>query len=219
MNDLRETLLAAWRLVIFSPPLFRPFLLPPPLLALLQHSDLSIRYLAIELLAISLGIADATKAKYIDDYLGGPENAITAQWEARIIDWGVMPIFDSERLYNISIVINGRNYFTPYSGRKLTAADLGPNSAEICSVLIPRFNPENPNLQSALVITQNTQVNLRAMATGIVAEKPLLLHSVPGAGKSFLIDEIAKIFGRYDGNPFLHRSKIRYCPDYSNRSN
>ena len=33
----------------------------------------------------------------------------------------------------------------------------------------------------------------------IVAEKPLLLQSVPGAGKSFLIDEVAK---------FLEDSKV-----------
>jgi midasin len=48
-------------------------------------------------------------------------------------------------------------------------------------------------------MTENTKINLRNVAKTIVDEKPLLLQSVPGAGKSFLIDEIAKLFGRYDG--------------------
>jgi midasin (ATPase involved in ribosome maturation) len=50
-------------------------------------------------------------------------------------------------------------------------------------------------------MTDNTKVNLRNIARIIVAEKPLLLQSIPGAGKSFLIDEIAKLFGRFDGLP------------------
>jgi len=48
-------------------------------------------------------------------------------------------------------------------------------------------------------MTENTVVNLRNIARVIVAERPLLLQSIPGAGKSFLVDEIAKLFGRFDG--------------------
>jgi midasin (ATPase involved in ribosome maturation) len=174
-------------------------MLPKPLFALLEHPDLSIRWLAIELLCITLGIADAAKAKYVEDYLGGPENGFTALWEGKVLDYGVMPLFDVERLDDIHKIIEDRQYFSEPRVRQFTPKDLFTNSGEVCGVLFPRFTPMNPNLTSALVMTENTKVNLHEIANAIVAEKPLLLQSIPGAGKSFLIEEIAKLFGRYDG--------------------
>ena len=142
----------------------------------------------------------------MEDYIGGPEFVFNAMWENKFIDYGVMPLFDEDRLYNIQQIIKKRDYFREPRIRELSTADLGPATGEICGVLIPRFLPLNPGLTSTLVLTENTKVNLREIASGIVAEKPLLLQSVPGAGKGFLIDEMAKLFGRYDGNPLSHQS-------------
>lgn len=200
VNDVREILLAAYRLLFFARSIFLRFIDPAPLFALLKHPDLSIRYLAIELLTIKLGIADAAKAKWTQEYLGAPENAITAQWENRTIDYGLMPVFESERIRKANKMIRERLYFQA-GGRKLLSTDLGRFTHEICGVLIPRFDVGR-KVGSSVVMTDNTRLNLRLMAENIVAEKPLLLQSVPGAGKSFLIDEVAQLFGRYDG---MHR--------------
>lgn len=203
VNDLRECLLAAFRLVAFSRSIFLPFLKPLPLLALLQHLDLSIRFLAIELLCISLGIADATRIKWIDQYLGGPTNVFMAPFEQETIDYGLMLIFESDRIYQAKRKIQGREYFRECIGRKLTPEDLGSFTWEICGVLVPRFNVTT-SPASKLVMTENTKTNLKNIATTIVNEKPILLQSSPGAGKSFLTDETAKLFGRFEGMSILY---------------
>ena len=113
-----------------------------------------------------------------------------------------MPLLESDRVYYAQQAIKERDYYAERNGRKLTSADLSRFTGEICGVLIPRFDARDNELGSKLVMTENTQINLRGIAKVIVDEKPLLLQSVPGAGKSFLIDEVAKLFGRYNG-PFL----------------
>jgi midasin (ATPase involved in ribosome maturation) len=199
VDDLREVLLAAWRLVIFSESIFTPLLPHLPLLSLLHHPDPSIRYLAIELLTFRIGLADAAKAKWTAQYIGPPEYEFIANWENMSVDYGVMPLFESDRIYYALQAIKKREYYSEGNGRKLMPTDLGKYTGEICGVLIPRFDDKRENVQSGLVKTENTRVNLRGIAKTIVDEKPLLLQSVPGAGKSFLIDEVAKLFGRYDG--------------------
>ena len=173
-----------------------------PLLSLLQHSDLSIRYLTLELITFRIALADAAKAKWTEKYLGGPEAEFPAPWEYTSIDYSVMPLLESDRVYYAQQAIKERNYYGERNGRKLTSADLSPFTGEICGVLIPRFDARDNELGSKLIMTENTQVNLRGIAKVVVDEKPLLLQSVPGAGKTFLIDEVAKLFGRYNG-PFL----------------
>jgi hypothetical protein len=175
--------------------------------------------LALELLSFSVGFADAAKAKWTGQYLGGPGDEIMGLWENVIIDYGVMPAHESERLYLAKKVIQGRDYFQQGSRRKLTVSDLGKYTGELCGVLIPRFDGTSA-ASTTLVMTENTEKNLREIATRIVAEEPLLLESIPGAGKSFLIDEIARLFGRYDGS--LHvafSNSLRYCANHSHRSN
>lgn len=136
------------------------------------------------------------------EYLGGPEDEIMGLWENVTIDYGVMPVLESQRLYNAKKIIQERDYFQRGHGRKLAVSDLGGWTGEICGVLIPRFDGTVVT-STTLVMTENTKRNLREMATRIVAEEPLLLESVSGAGKSFLIDEIAKLFGRYEGMSHL----------------
>jgi len=202
-DDLREVLLAAWRLVIFSQSIFTPLLPHLPLLALLQHPDLSVRYLAIELLTFRIGLADAAKAKWTEQYIGPPEREFMAAWENTSVDYGVMPLLESDRIYYVLQAIKERDYYSERGGRKLMSMDLGRFTGEICGVLIPRFDNNKSDVGSRLVVTDNTKVNLRAIAKVIVDEKALLLQSAPGAGKSFLIDEVAKLFGRYNGNVFF----------------
>ena len=204
--------------MIFSPPLFRPFLLPTPLLALIHHPDLSIRYLALELLTVSIGIADAAKAKWTEDYIGSPETPFPGPWEGRTIDYAVLPLLECERAQLLEKAIRERNYYREPRLRNLLPSDLGINMSEICGILIPRFNGTRVS-SSTIVMTENTKANLKAIAREIVSEKPLLLQSVPGAGKSFLIDQTAKLFGRYDGTSFTVLSNHRHCSNYSYRSN
>lgn len=136
----------------------------------------------------------------MERYIGAPEKEFMAPYEGMTIDYGVMPLFESDRIYYALEAIKEREYYSEGHGRKLMPTNIGRNTGDICGVLIPRFDNSTGIMRSGLVMTENTIVNLPAIARVIVDEKPLLLQSVPGAGKSFLIDEVAKLFGRYDGN-------------------
>ena len=125
-----------------------------------------------------------------------------APWEGRTVDYGVLTVLECQRIRAGKRKIREREYFRKRTGRKLLPADLGRCTGEIYGVLIPRFD-DFTGPPSNLVMTENTKRNLRNIAMTIVAEKPLLLQSVPGAGKGFLIDEVAKLFGRYDGAYYL----------------
>lgn len=149
-------------------------------------------------MSLSLGLADAAKIDWQTQYLGPPDHEFYAPWEGRSIDYGVVLIFESERIYNANKTILERHYFrVSDQGRTLLPEDLGQWTGVVAGVLIPRFGGRVTG-SDKLVMTDNTTVNLRNMARVIVAEKALLLQSIPGAGKSFLIDEIAKLFGRFD---------------------
>src|SRR5271169_1267953 len=164
MDALRENLLAALRLAIFSRSIFLRFLTPLPLLSLLQHPDLSIRFLAIELLSISLGLADAAKIDWQAQYLGPPHHEFYAPWEGRSIDYGVLLIFESQRVYNANKTIREREYFrVSEAGRSLSPEDLGPWTGVVAGVLIPRISAKVV-VSDKLVTTDNTTVNLRNIA-------------------------------------------------------
>jgi midasin len=209
-DSLRETLLMALRLLIFDRSIFLAHIPLEPLVALLQHKDLSIRLLAIELYTYAIGLADASKQEWISHWVhSDPNQPVMAIWENKTIDFGVLLVFESLRVRESKKTIAAREYFRDQDGRrKLSTSDLGPYTGDVCGVLIPRFGVSH-RAKSDLVMTENTKVNLRNVARTIVNEKPLLLQSIPGAGKSFLIDEIAKLFGRYDGT-FLRLCRKTY---------
>ena len=138
------------------------------------------------------------KKNWTKEYLGGIAIPIPGPWESRTIDYGLLPIFETERNRMVREKVQGREYFRPRHGRVLLSTDMGRFTTEICGVLVPKFNVSDL-IPSKLVMTENTKTNLRHMAKLIVDEKPLLLQSAPGAGKSFLIDETAKLYGRYEG--------------------
>jgi len=211
-DSLRETLLMALRLLIFDRSLFLPCILLQPLLALLQHKDLSIRLLAVELFTYATGIADGAKQRWIVHYVhNDPNIPVMALWENKTIDYGVLLVFEALKVREARKVIAARDYFREQegkSGRRLSPGDLGQYTGAVCGVLIPRFGGI-AGCESRLVMTENTTVNLRNIARTIVDEKPLLLQSVPGAGKTFLIDESAKLFGRYNGLIPIHFSPRR----------
>ena len=128
-------------------------------------------------------------------------------------------MFEIERICEARQKIKEREYFGKHSSRTFSSEDLGRFTRDICGVLIPRFDNTTSAL-SNLVMTQATKTNLRNIAKTIVAEKPLLLESVPGAGKSFLIDQVAKLFGKFDG-AFYYRPLLtnRHGSNNTNRSN
>jgi midasin len=58
--------------------------------------------------------------------------------------------------------------------------------------------PPPSNTPSALILTSTTQRNLEAVALGLCQGRPVLLEGPPGAGKSAIIDEVARVTGNHN---------------------
>ena len=78
----------------------------------------------------------------------------------------------------------------------ITAADLSPSLVDVGGILIQ--TAEDPSqapsttVPSQLVDTESTQRNLQSIAMALMLRKPVLLEGVTGAGKTSLVEEIAR---------------------------
>lgn len=80
----------------------------------------------------------------------------------------------------------------------VTSQDLSPLIVDACGVLLFRqggtaaLDPSD----SGLVLTETTRRNVRALALAVSQRKPVLLEGPIGAGKTAVIEELAKMTGR-----------------------
>lgn len=86
----------------------------------------------------------------------------------------------------------------PY--RRITIDDLSPLTVNLCGVLLARsdnVHQEYSTLpQHRLVLTETTKHNLHSIGLALSIGAPVLLEGVTGAGKTALVEEVARLTGR-----------------------
>ncbi|CAN6670439.1 midasin [Trichomonascus vanleenenianus] len=73
----------------------------------------------------------------------------------------------------------------------------------LCGVLVPRLNLPHDYI-SSFVRTSGALNAIRDLAIALRSSDPLLLTGHTGAGKTFYVDELSKIFGRHDDLVRIH---------------
>ncbi|KAF7620547.1 putative midasin [Aspergillus flavus] len=204
-TTLRTLLLSVFRLLSYDLETFSSTISPSRLQSLFQHSDHSIRYLAIRCFALYMHAADAATEKMVQTYIG--TDVVEGEWEGIVIDyrclglweerrWGTLEkqarIARSDRLIedSLSQVEKLREYFTP-------------RTAEVCGVLIPRLN-EMSTPASSIVKAPTAVRNLRRIATALTTSNPLLLVGLPNSGKTSLVNDVAATMGQSESMVTLH---------------
>ncbi|KAB8272790.1 hypothetical protein BDV30DRAFT_227173 [Aspergillus minisclerotigenes] len=204
-TTLRTLLLSVFRLLSYDLETFSSTISPSCLQSLFQHSDHSIRYLAIRCFALYMHAADAATEKMVQTYIG--TDVVEGEWEGIVIDyrclglweerrWGTLEkqarIARSDRLIEdgLSQVEKLREYFTP-------------RTAEVCGVLIPRLN-EMSTPASSIVKAPTAVRNLRRIATALTTSNPLLLVGLPNSGKTSLVNDVAATMGQSESMVTLH---------------
>ena len=83
----------------------------------------------------------------------------------------------------------------------INSSHLCDNVADMAGILVPKFNlaesaltEENPD--SRIIFTQTTLRNMNKIAVAISLEMPILIEGCPGAGKTSLIEEAARMTGQ-----------------------
>ncbi|KAF9140977.1 AAA ATPase midasin [Mortierella sp. GBA39] len=199
----QDTLMTCFRLLNFSQPTFGSLWDWTPLYNLLSFNDEALKYLAIRCLAIVLDIRD--------DQIGSALKVHLA--EGTDINWIVgsqkykadlLTLMEQDRISTEQLALFGNTAVVasedPY--RRLTAEDLSPLTVNLCGVLLPRStSPQHEQStlpEHKLVLTETTKHNLHSIGLALSIGAPVLLEGVTGAGKTALVEEVARVTGRDD---------------------
>jgi hypothetical protein len=97
------------------------------------------------------------------------------------------------------------SYSTQDDSNYLQESDLSTLTIDLCGVILPKpQSPANSQLNEAkkvdpLVLTMTTAKNLHTIGLALSIGAPVLLEGLTGAGKTALVEEVARKVGRLQG--------------------
>lgn len=202
-DALLQRLLVAWRLISFDSQNFASLTSPALLQALFHHESKAVRYLAIRVFTQLLHGSDWKLEALIQEHIGKGE-AIIADFDGRSIDYGFLSLHEHARVKSvIALRQQLQSAQENDDGESPCMQSLTPYVVSYGDIILPR--PLGPaGESSSLVLTPTTTGNLERLATMLRDPDPILLHGLPGVGKTALVHEIAKQLGMYSNMVTLH---------------
>ena len=208
--DLKQILIAVYRLIEFDNNEFATFVSPAQLQFLLGHSSRTIRYLAVRILCLFLHASDIFLAKMVEKHLG--QDSLEDEWEGKSIDYLFLTLWEEKRIKDLrALVVNKSrsaigeqkdSNFHP-TRRIIRPQDLVATSASIGRVLLPQLQ-QAPQSHPSLVMTETTQESLEDLGTSINHGSPILLIGAPGSGKTSIVRYAARVMGKEQTMINLH---------------
>ncbi|KAH8909629.1 midasin [Coniochaeta sp. PMI_546] len=202
-TELRQLLLAVWRLNSFDRREFSGLVAPTQTQALLSHADPSIRYLAIRIFCQQLDAADFKLDALIQRHIREDESLV-ADLDGQNADYTFLSLYEHGRAKEVqelmaqSPPVTDGQVQQPIGLQKLT-----PWVVSYGKTVFPR--PLGPvSKPSTLIHTPTTIGNLERLVSRLQNHGPILLHGVSGSGKTSLVHEIARELGKDDGLVTLH---------------
>jgi midasin len=207
-DEVLETLLGAFRLLVFDSKSFAKYFDLSTLQEGLSHTSRPIRYLTIRVLCVYLHAADAAMEEMISKYLEA--DAIYGVWEGKNIDFRFLSLWEEKRFKDITSRLRSIRKLVAspnrlLANRKLQSVDLSPMTVELCGILMPRLGgtPSSPPT-SKIVTTPTTILNVQAFAEGIMQPNPVLLTGLAGAGKTTIVNHCAQQLNKLESMVTLH---------------
>ncbi|KAF7547787.1 hypothetical protein G7Z17_g7485 [Cylindrodendrum hubeiense] len=202
-DGLLQSLLVAWRLISFDPRNFATLTSPALLQTLFHHESKAVRYLAIRVFTQLLHGSDWKLEALIQEHIGKDE-AIIADFDGRSIDYGFLSLHEHARVKSVLALRQQLQSVQENDDSESPCMQsLTPYVVSYGNVILPR--PLGPTGESSsLVQTPTTIGNLERLATMLRDSDPILLHGLPGVGKTALVHEIAKQLGMYSNMVTLH---------------
>ncbi|KAM0253891.1 hypothetical protein ACHAQJ_007123 [Trichoderma viride] len=203
-DALLQVLLTYWRLFSFDLRTFSSLIPPEYLQSLFTHESRAVRYLAIRIFCQLFHASDYKLESLIDAHVGDG-NAITADFDGSLVDYGFLSLHEHARAKRINALRQQvtRNDRESEHGREPFLQSLTQHAISYGKIVLPR--PSIPvGGPSDLVMTTTTTNNLERLAAMIRKPEPILLHGLPGVGKTALVHEMAKQLGMYSDMVTLH---------------
>ncbi|KAF4457552.1 hypothetical protein F53441_602 [Fusarium austroafricanum] len=200
---LLQSLLVTWRLISFDSRNFGPLTSAALMQTLFKHESRAVRYLATRIFIQLLHGSDWKLESLIQEHIGKSE-ALLADFDGRSIDYGFLSLYEQSRVKSfLTLREEVRAAHEADDDESSCSQALTPYVVSYGNVILPR--PLGPTGEpSNLVLTPTTVSNLEQLATMLRESDPVMLHGLPGVGKTALVHEIAKQLGMYSNMVTLH---------------
>lgn len=190
-DALLQKLLAVWRLLNFDREAYASLVLPSQVQDLFSHSCGPVKYLAIRIFCVLLHASDLKLEALIRHHIPEGET-LTGDFDGKPIDYTFLSLFERARAEDIHKHILG------IQGQTQDVSIIQIQPQNLTSLVVhygntvlprPRGPPSRP---SSLVDTPTTLRNLEHLSRLLQQPGPVLLHGSSGAGKTALVQELAR---------------------------
>ncbi|KAI1760137.1 midasin [Hypoxylon sp. FL1150] len=201
---LLPILLAFWRLLNFDKGTFGQLVSPSRMRTLFVHGHAPVKYLAIRIYSLQLNISDRNYEALLRKHISEGEYLID-DVDGMAVDYAFLSLFERRRA---EVLDDLRRKLCDESQQRISSTDASQKGltklvTRYNTTILPRPNGE-PQLPSGLVYTPTTLSNLEILAQNFQKSGPILLHGLPGSGKTSIVHELARELGMESGLVTLH---------------
>ncbi|KAI1868220.1 hypothetical protein JX265_007043 [Neoarthrinium moseri] len=222
-GDLVPILIAVWRLLNFDRRTYRQLVLPSQMQALFKHERLPVRYVAIRVFCLLLSASDLKLEELIREHVSVEDapgfdyqaqrkaladaeekgKNLDGDFDGQTLDLTFLSLFEQQRAREIEELRQELRTIPDVPAASFPLQLLTPRVIRYGTTLLPRPHGP-PTSSSALVHTSTTLVNLEALSRSLQMSGPILLHGLPGSGKTSVVHELARELGMDSGMVTLH---------------
>lgn len=201
-DTLQNILLSVWRLNGFDQRAYAPLISPSDLQALFEHNSRAVKYLAIRIFCQLVNASDFKLEALVQEHLGTSE-AVLGDFDGREVDLGFLSLHEHGRVKALDNLRRQCSEHDTLDIGPVPPQALTPLVASYGRVLLPR--PGGPtNKTSPVVMTSTARDNLESLAELLQKPGAVLLHGLPGSGKTTVIHKLAKDLGTDSDMVTLH---------------
>ncbi|OTB08493.1 hypothetical protein M426DRAFT_7806 [Hypoxylon sp. CI-4A] len=202
-TTLIPVLLAFWRLLNFEKGSFTQLVLPSKIQALFKHDSAPVKYLAIRVFCRQLNASESKLEELIRQHINEDESLV-GDFDGVAINYTFLSMVERQRAEELDKSrLRTRAVLENVTGEHFPHQQLTELVAQYNTTILPRPNGK-PDLPSALVHTQTTLTNLESLARNLQRSGPILLHGLPGSGKTSVVHELARELGMESSLVTLH---------------
>ncbi|KAI1811252.1 midasin [Poronia punctata] len=206
--DLLRNLLALWRLLNFDHKIYGPLVQPSQVQVLFRHESAPARYLAIKVFCCQTNASDYKEEELMRQHVNHesiPADSLRADVDGVHVDYVFLSLFEHKRAMEMEqFRLEVRKACeTRSSIDRIPPQPLTDQVMQYGSIIFPRPNGP-PSSPSTLVHTPTTLANLESLAENLQKAAPILLHGLPGSGKTSAVHELARELGMESSMVTLH---------------
>ncbi|KAI2639493.1 midasin [Hypomontagnella submonticulosa] len=189
--ELLLVLLAFWRLLNLDKRTFSQLVPPSRIQALFKHHHAPVKYLAIRVFCCQLNASDFKLEALIREHIKEDESLV-GDFDGVQIDYTFLSLVERRRAEDWDK--SRQNFhaeFAMFAGEQFPPQKLTKLVTQYNRTILPRPNGE-PRVPSSMVLTATTLMNLESLALNLQKPGPILLHGLPGSGKTSIVHELAR---------------------------